>query len=891
MKKPLPSAIQPPRRADRLLAWFCPPDLLEEMLGDLHEEFAYQAQLLGEKRARRRYWWEVLGFLRSCALRQHHSTTTLSFRIAMFKNYLKVAWRNLLRQKMYSAVKIGGFALGIAACLLIALFIRHELSYDRQYPDGERIYRVVAVFDDHGTIQKGVAFPAPMGPAMLDDFPEVEQASRLNTSELFGAGTGEVRPADRVQNQFERGLAWVDQAWLDMLQLPMVYGTREVALATPQSIVITRQIAEEYFPDQNPVGKQLIINNNEDQPFTIGGVIEDFPANSQFDFHFLMTMTGREFWQDEQTSWGSSNYTTFVKLRPSTDPEALAPKLTKGIMDKYVVPMMREEGVVDIEERVASGHLVLQPIADVHLYSDGIGDRTAHGDIQLVWIFGIIAGFILLIACINFINLSTAKSANRAMEVGLRKVVGSDRRALISQFLTESILFSVCSFVLGLLLAWSVLPYFNEMAGKALLFPWQAWWLVPVILGGALLVGTLAGLYPSFYLSSFQPIQVLKGSLRAGSRRAPLRNLLVVFQFTISIVLIIGTGIIYRQMHYILHKKLGFDKDQVVLIQGAQTLGDQTKTFKQELTGLSDVRSVTVSDFLPVSGMLRNGNTFFREGKQREEAGTPGQIWNVDEDYISTMGMHLLEGRNFSPELASDSQAVVINQAFAREMGLKQPLGQRITNGYLNLEIIGVVEDFHFESMRQAIEPLCLRLGNSPSVVAVKISSNELPRVLASIEGVWKNLLPYQPMRYTFLDEQFARMYDDVRRTGLIFTAFAGLAVVVACLGLFALAAFMTEQRAKEISIRLVLGASLQSIFRLLTQNFLGLVLLSLALAVPIAWYAMHRWLQNFAYPTELGWELFAGAGVAALLIALLTISYQALRAALTNPVDGLRSE
>jgi putative ABC transport system permease protein len=533
----------------------------------------------------------------------------------------------------------------------------------------------------------------------------------------------------------------------------------------------------------------------------------------------------------------------------------------------------------------------LQPVTDIYLKSDKIQDRLSHGDIRFVYIFGAIAAFVLVIACINFINLSTAKSANRAKEVGVRKVVGSLRSNLVNQFLAESMLFSFLSFVAGILLALLLLPYFNTLSAKSLTIPWMEWWLLPGIVVAALTIGLLAGLYPAIYLSAFKPIDVLKGKLSRGSKSSTLRSALVVFQFTTSIILIVGTFVIYRQMNYILDKKIGFDKDQVLLIQGANTLGDKVQTLKNELLRLPQVKYVSVSDYLPVKGTKRNGNGFWREGKTTEDSPVYGQMWRVDHDYLKTMGMKIVVGRDFSSQLASDSQAVIINQRMAHKLGLKNPIGERITNSGEVWPIIGVVEDFHFESLKDTIRPVCMALGKSPSVVSVKVNTSNIQQFMQLVDKVWKDISPNQPIRYSFLDESYARMYDDVQRTGRVFSSFAILAIIVACLGLYGLSSFMVEQRSKEIGIRLVLGASVKNILGLLTFNFVRLVLISFAIAVPIAWYMMHKWLEDFVYRTDIGPGIFVLAGLTALSIALITISYQSVRAALMKPVNNLRSE
>lgn len=809
----------------------------------------------------------------------------------MFKNYFTIGWRNLLRQQMYSVIKIGGFALGIAACLLIALFIKDELNYDQHYANGNRIYRVFDVFKDKGQVYYETWMTAPFASTMKDEYPDIEKFGRLNTSELFGAGSKEFRRADKIDNSYDDGFAYVDPTLLEILEIPMIYGNVSKALDAPNTIVLSKRKADKYFPNEDPVDKLVILNNDEKNPLTVGGVMQDYPSNSHFQFDFLITLKGKEFWQGEQTSWCCTNYQTYFLLKKGTDAKMLESKVSTFTLEKFILPNMIKDGVPNAKEFLKAGdaHLEFQPIADIHL-DNHVSDGRSHGDRSTIWLFGGIAVFILIIACINFINLSTARSANRAKEVGLRKVVGSVRSNLVNQFLTESIMLSVLSFVLGIALATILLPWFNDLADKSLSIPWNDWTLIPIFLAAALLIGFLAGLYPSFYLSSFQPIEVLKGHLALGSKSSYTQSTLVIFQFTISIVLIVSTFITYRQMNFILNKKIGFDKDQVLLIQGANTLDKKLQTFKGELLRLPQVKNVSISDYIPVHGTKRNGNTFYNEGKMGSERGMYCQNWVVDEDYIKTMGIKVVDGRDFISRMSSDSMAVIINQAMVKELGLKDPIGKKITNGTL-YTIIGVVEDFHFETMREKISPLLMRLGISPNIISVKIKSADMQETIQSVSKVWQEFSPHQPIRYSFLDETYAQMYKDVERTGRIFTSFSVLAVVVACLGLFALSAFMVEQRSKEISIRLVLGASIENVFRLLTFNFIKLVFIAFVIATPLAWYLMTKWLQNYAYKTEITWDVFALAGMMSMLIALLTISYQSIRAALVKPITNLKSE
>lgn len=811
----------------------------------------------------------------------------------MLKNYLKVAMRQFGKQKMYAAIKIGGFAFSIAACLLIALYIRNELSYDKFWRDAGRIYRVIGWYSNNGKLQKGVDFPAPTGKTLKANFPEIELSGRIMCNRLMGGGSKEIRPVNVQENTYEEGLAFADQQILDILKVPMVYGDRSKALAEPYTMVISKSKADKYFPGRNPIGQVMILDNDIKHPYRIGGVMADFPLNSHLQYSFLLTLSSVEFWNGEQNNWGDWNYLDYVLVRPGTNIKQLEAKVTKDIIQHYLLPDMIKGGMKNAAQEAKKFSLHLQPVTDINLYSYDIQDEVSHGDVRFVWLFGAIAGFILLIACINFINLSTAKSANRAKEVGLRKVVGSYRSSLIGQFLAESIIYSVLSFVLGVLLAFLMLPYFNTLAAKTLTIPWLAWWLFPMIIVSALVVGIAAGVYPAFYLSSFKPVQVLKGSLSTGSKSSILRNGLVVFQFTASIIMIISTLVISKQMNFILHQKVGFDKDQVVMLQGCNTLTTRdVKNLKNELSNLAAVKSVSISDYLPVAGTKRNGNTFFMEGRTRLDPGVSGQFWQIDDTYLKTLGIKLVEGRNFSYDRAEDTTGrnVIINQTLAKKLNLKKAIGARITNGYV-YTVVGVVQDFNFESMRDHVGPLMLHFGISPSIISVKVRGADMKNTLAAITTTWKNLVPNQPIRYTFLDESFANMYADVLRMGHIFTTFAILAMVIACLGLFALSAFMAEQRSREIGIRKVLGASVSGITTLLSVDFVKLVFIAILIASPIAWWAMVKWLQGFAYAIKVQWWIFIVAGCIAIFIALFTVSFQSVRAALMNPVRSLRSE
>lgn len=807
----------------------------------------------------------------------------------MLKNYFKIAFRQLKKEKIYSAIKIGGFALGIAACLLIALFIRDELSYDKNYVHGDRIYRLLHEYDDNGKATLSWSNQAPIAVTLKKDFPEVEKAARMLDFPLFkGAGSNQVRKAAATQSLYEKGFAYADQDLLDILDVHMVYGDRSHALTQPNTLVLTRRMAQKYFPRTNPVGKVLQLNN--ESSYTITAVMEDFPSNTHFQYDFLLTLKGIEFWPGEQENWVNTNYFTYVQLRPGANVKQFEAKL--DVLNKeYILPYFLRIGWRDAAKITNANKYHLQPVRDIHIDAS-VEDGHSHGDIRFIWLFGAVAFFILALAAINFINLVTAKSAGRAREVGLRKTLGSLRIHLIRQFLAESLLMSSISFAVGIVLAWMLLPLFNVLADKSLVIPWQAGWLAPVMLLSAAVTGLVAGIYPSFYLSSFRPIQVLKGQIAKGAKGAGLRSALVVFQFTTSIILIIGTMIIYHQVQYIMHRKVGFDKDQVMLIQGTEVLGANIKTFRNELKRLPIVTDASIGDYLPVTGTKRNGGSAWLEGKTVVDRAKT-QFWIIDENYLPTVGIHLVAGRNFSPQIATDSQAVIINQTLAKRLNLgNNAIGKRMNDGDGLKTIIGVVEDFNFESMRQnAVGGVAMEWGISPGIVSVKLRSADMSQVIPAVTAEWKKFNAGQPIRFTFMDQSFAAMYADVQRTSGIITGFAVLAVIIACLGLFALSAYMAEQRSKEIGIRKVLGASVGGITTLISKDFIRLVLISVLIASPIAWWGMNKWLQDFVYRAPVSPWVFVLAALAAIGIALFTVSFQSIKAAMSNPVKSLRSE
>lgn len=803
----------------------------------------------------------------------------------MLKNNLKIAWRNIKKDKLFTFIKVGGFAVGIAACLLISLFIRDEQSYDKHYKNKDQIFRVLVEFPYDGELMKNVHFQLPFAEKLKSDYPEIELSGKYNAGELFGAGKKTLQLQGDSNNYNDDGFIFASQGLLDVFEISFSQGVIKDALTNPNSLVISEEKATKYFPNGNAVGQTVILDGNTKNPYKVTGVMANRNAKSHFNYDFLMTI------DDVQNNWVNNNYLTYIKTSKNTDVAALEKKMF-SIVTNHMIPAYKKEGYDTHTETLQKAKFILQPVGDIHLKTDPeMFDHLSHGDIRFVWLFGAIAAFILLLACINFINLSTAKSANRAKEVGLRKTIGAIRNNLISQFLSESILFSVVSFIIGVLLAWLLLPIFNAMAVKSIEIPWMTLWFLPMVIGAALFIGLIAGLYPAFYLSTFKPASVLKGNLSVGSKSGKLRSGLVVFQFATSVILIIGTLVIYKQMDFVLTKELGYEKEQVLVIEGTNILNNKADNFKEQLLQLPSVKTVTKTNYLPIEGTKRNGNTFRKSGESNEQQGVPSQIWRVDYDYVKTLGINITEGRDFSKEFASDSiNSIIINKKMVKALGLDNPLGKQISNGF-DWTIVGVMEDFHFRPLKDDITPLAIVVGNDIAAFSVKLKPGNVSEAITAIGAVWAKNVPNQTFSYGFLDQKFATMHDDIKRMGKTFNSFAVFAILVACLGLFGLSAFMIEQRKKEISIRLVLGAPFKSIYQLLTLDFLKLILISIVIAIPIGWFMMSRWLEDFVYKIDIGWEIFLAAGIISLVIAILTISYQSVGAALIKPLKSLRTE
>ncbi len=815
----------------------------------------------------------------------------------MLKNYVTIAFRNLKKHRFYTFINIFGLAVGIASCLTIVMYINHELSFDRHHTDADRIFRVNCEIKFGPNHLKLAVCPAPLADAVRHDYPEIEHAARL-----WENGSMLVKRTD--QNIKETEIVFADSSLFNVFTIPFIQGNPKEALRDPNTMVISRHAAEKYFPGEDALGQSLIIENKTN--YKITGVFENMPATSHFRYDLILALVTVDYNKDQ--NWLSNNFNTYVKLKPHTDARALEAKFPQ-MADKYAGPMAKMALGNDftMEKFRASGNILdytLMPVTDIHLHSDLISELGVNSDITYVYLFGAVALFILSIACINFMNLSTARSANRAKEVGVRKVMGSLRSHLIRQFLTESVMLSAFSFLMAFLLAWLVLPAFNNLAGMQLAMPVESvlfwFWLA----FGALVVGVLAGVYPSFFLSAFRPVNVLKGNLALGMKSGWVRSGLVIFQFCISITLIIGTLAVNSQLSFIQNKKIGFNKDQIITIKDTYALEGQLQSFKDEVLKDNRIISGTISSFLPVTGTSRNDNAHFPEGVQPTAENLVSlQCWRVDYDYVKTLGMKIKEGRDFSRDFPSDSNAVILNEAALKIFNYNSDvIGKKISTfdgppqadgkpPIRSMPIIGVVEDFHFESLKENISPLALFLAKSDGRVSFRFNASNTQEVIASIEKTWRALAPGMPFSYSFLDEDFGRMYAAEQRLGKIFIIFAGLAIIIACLGLFALTSFTAEQRTKEIGIRKVLGASVSSIVILLSREFGKLIVIAFVLAAPLAWYGISWWLKSYTYKTEIGWMVYLLAGGSAFLVAWLTMGYQSFRAATIDPVKSLRSE
>ncbi len=802
----------------------------------------------------------------------------------MLRNYFTVAFRSILKDKFYSLINVFGLMLGISSCIFITIYINDEISFDRFNTKANRIYRVTEFIETEGSGERSSSAPFPTGPTLVEEYGTmIESQVRFFD---FQSPTILITERDNKKEFNEPHVLFVDSTFFQLFDYEVSKGDKATALQNPNSVLLTESAAQRYFGSEDPIGKILQIEGRQD--LIVTGVMPNSPRNAHFQFEFLVSFsTLRNFFNGQYPqTWYWNPCWTFVLLKEGVNP-ADVEKYFPSFIEKYFPDFIRKEA-----------RMALQPLTDIHLKSDLEFEMEANSSEENIYVFTIIGAFILFIASMNFMNLSTARSAKRAKEVGLRKTLGSQRRQLIFQFLLESLIISLVAILLAVVMAMAGLTSFNMLAEKSIDY---TIFLNPIIIGALvaifIVVGVGSGLYPALVLSSFVPIKVLKDSQAKGGRGAILRKTLVVVQFSLSIIMIISTVIAINQLDFLRKSDTGFNSHQLLYISALRTPITRTyPAFKKELEQRADVSGVT--GVLDVLGSKHQGDNFRFEGMDKSKLFSV--IW-VNHDFFNTFSLEIIEGREFKENITTDdSLALIINEALAKQMGWapEEAVGKPFEYQQYKGEIIGVVKDFNFVSKHKKIEPLILQLRSNPGhfnfslkYVAIKLESKDLPSTVAAIEAKWKELAPGRPFDYFFLDQELDKLYKDEEKLGKVAGIFSVLAVIVACLGLFALASFMAEERKKEIGIRKVMGGSVRQIVMLLSKDFSKLIALAFIIACPIAWYAIHSWLSNFAFHVEISWFVFILVGIVTLLIALLTISYRALQAAFANPVNSLRNE
>ncbi len=809
----------------------------------------------------------------------------------MISSYLKIAIRNLLKYRFISFINLFGLTVGLTCCLLITIYILNELSYDRYHENAKNIYRVTRDFNNsEGIVSLRLStVSAPFGYYLPGDFPEIKKMTRL-----LDNGTTPTKYNDKIFN--EKNVYFADENLFDVFTIKVLKGSSKTALYNPFSVMLTEETAKKYFGDEDPMDKTIRFSNQYDVKVT--GIYKAFPSNAHMHPEMLLsfnTLKDSTIYGEEnlRRGWGNNSFFTYLLMYDNFSPEKMIARFP-AFIDKR---MAGQEYVGQQASKFTK--LGLQKLTDIHLYSHTDYEAEPNSDISRVYIFSAIALFILLIACINYMNLSTARSALRAREIGIRKVIGARRKELITQFLGESVLICWAAILLAAVITFFALPWLNKITGQELLFDTLlrpgiiiVLFLIPFV------VGILSGLYPALFLSSFQPVKTLKGLFKVGGSSISFRKVLVIVQFSIGIILIITTIIVFEQLHFIQKKSLGFDKERVVTMAYTTEVGRQYESFRNEILQNSAFKSMTRSSRIPTGRLLDNMGAYTLNGDSLQPVVTDIKFVSSDHDFTSTFGIPMISGRYFSRDYGTDTASFVINESSVKALGWKnasEAVGKDFKYGNQRGHIIGVINDFHFESMHQAIVPMIMVMF-PPSQsyynnLSIKITGNNISSALSHLEKTWKKYFPETPVDYTFLDENFDRLYQAEQRQATLFTSFACIAIFIACLGLFGLSAFAISQRIKEIGIRKVLGADVSTIVTLLSKDFLKLVAIAALLAFPVAWYFMNNWLQDFAYRINMPWWVFIIAGVTAGFIALVTISFQAIKAAVANPVKSLRTE
>jgi putative ABC transport system permease protein len=801
----------------------------------------------------------------------------------MLRNYLKIAFRNIKKHLGYSLINVAGLAIGMACCILILLFVFDELSYDKFHENHDRIYRVTRKwFNADGVVNLHLGHVAPpVAPLLKNDFPEIIHAVRL-------IGAGGLLVGSEAAFYEEPRFFFAEEDVFDVFSFDMIAGDPETALKDPFAIVITDEMAERYFGTEDPIGKSLTIKTSSQKAdMKVTGIIKPLPHNSHFHPNLLGSFKTYEavVGDRELQSWSSNNYATYLLMEEGYNIDRL-----KSQLDPFID---RHYG----EGRSERTKLELQRLTDIHLYSHLDSEIEANSDITYVYVFSIIALFILLIACVNFMNLATARSAGRAKEVGLRKVVGAQRPQLIRQFLSETIITAILSLVIALGLVLLVLPSFNQFIGRDLSLNFLTNISLFISLFFiAVFVGFVSGIYPAIFLSAFKPVRILKGNFDAGKKGFSFRTVLVVFQFAISIILIICVGVVSSQLDYIQTRNLGFDEEHVVVLPSSPRMIFRLEGFKTRLLENPNILSVTAAKRVPSGRLLDSAGARVLSGETSEPVKFRIAQLRVDYDYIPTFKMEIVAGRNFSKEMGTDpTQAFIINETAARRIGWESPeeaVGKGFGYGQRNGQIIGVVKDFHFESLHQEISPIVMFLSRTDlSQISVRIGPENIPQTMAFLKDIWAEMRPDYPFSYYFIDENFDQLYRSEEQLGRIFGLFAFLSILIGCLGLFGLASYSAERRTKEIGIRKVLGASASGITVLLSKEFTKWALLANVIAWPAAYLIMSRWLQSFAYRAGIGIGTFLLAGSIAWTIAFFTVSYQAIKASIADPISALKYE
>jgi putative ABC transport system permease protein len=819
----------------------------------------------------------------------------------MLRNYFKIAFRSLIKQKIYTAINVIGLAVSITACLLIVLYVKNELSYDEFFPNANRIYKMVLErkYPNHTTFYSVI--PHSFAKSCQADFPEVERAMHLFGPNRNSVITYKVKEGD-IKSFEEDDFLQADSSFFEFFDIELIKGDKKTALRSPNQVIISEKTAKKYFGEEEAMGKIL---GGDFQDLKVTAVFKNLPDNSHLKFDFVASVGGPQFEQfiNRENYTGFDSH-TYLKLKPGTNPAMLEAKFPK-MVDTYAAARIEHDLGKSWEDYKKAGNgyrYFLQPLPSIHLDPTNLEfTLTPSGNLKYVYILSFIAILIVVIACINFMNLATARSAERAREVGVRKVMGSFKSQLVFQFLTEAIFLSITSTLIAIAFVFLLLPYFNNLVEKQLQFTFTMD-VIGGLVGFALLVGILAGLYPAFVLSGFNPVVVMKGKFSGSRRSSWLRNGLVVFQFVISIVLIVGTIVIGNQMRYMQNKDLGFDKEQVLMIKRAFALDQKTETFIEELKRMSEVKAAAGT-----SSIVGNRFDFFGQFFKTEGATEILTVKSMigDDEFADMIGFRLKEGRMFSKE-TNDSLNILVNETCVKTMGLTNPIGAKISQVVNNNDgtttnrpftILGIVKDFNFQSLRDEITPLVIFNRESfgqrarSQYVAARLKPNEFNAAVQKIEKKWKEFIPEQPFKYEFLDDNLNQGYADEQRSGKMFAVFSGLAIIIACVGLFGLSAYMASLRTKEIGIRKVLGSSVREVVILLSKDFTKLVVIAFVLAVPLSWWMMDAWLKGFAYRVNVGLASFVIAGILAFSIALLTVSYQSIKAAMLNPAKSLKQE